>query len=142
MSHRSPSRELGSYSRNGDDFRDGGGTRPREKRSEDVTVIWIGGGTRPERRRSETESAAVARYNASENEDIDEGEDIDAGADGEDTRVIDVDCDDEEVPCLAAGKINPLLAEITMIGGEKGKNDGGTKQWWLISMSYVSFQTA
>ncbi|CAO2182099.1 unnamed protein product [Urochloa humidicola] len=82
------------------------------------------------RRRSMTESAAAARYNASENEDIDEGEEIDAGAGGEDTRVIvNVDCDDEEVPCLAAGKINPLLAEITMIGGEKGKNDGGTKQW-------------
>jgi hypothetical protein len=29
----------------------------------------------------------------------------------------------------AAGKINPLMAEITMLEGEKGKNDGGSKNW-------------
>jgi hypothetical protein len=28
-----------------------------------------------------------------------------------------------------AGKIDLLLAEITMIGGEEGKNHGGSKQW-------------
>jgi hypothetical protein len=28
-----------------------------------------------------------------------------------------------------AGMVNHFLAEITMIGGEEGNNDGGSKQW-------------
>jgi hypothetical protein len=72
------------------------------------------------RRRFEAESAVAAR---SDDEDIDIGDDINAD---DEVRVIDVDYDNE---VQTAGKINPLLAEITMIGGERGKNDSGSKQW-------------
>jgi hypothetical protein len=85
------------------------------------------------RRRSEPESAAQYRDDADGGDDdgYGDGEDMDAGA-GEEDPVIHLDCDDEEEEPTrqAVGKINPLMAEITMLGGQKkGKNDGGSKNW-------------
>ncbi|KAG0517489.1 hypothetical protein BDA96_09G093500 [Sorghum bicolor] len=74
----------------------------------------FGSGSR-KRRRSEDDEDVHAEA---------DGEDIDASEEG----VIEFD-DEEEEQVQAAGKINPLIAEITMLGGEKGKNDGGSKHW-------------
>ncbi|CAL5098119.1 unnamed protein product [Urochloa decumbens] len=62
-------------------------------------------------------------------EDDEDGEDIDTGAGEEE--VIELEDEEEEQPCQAqaGGKINPFTTEITMLGGEKGKNDGGSKHW-------------
>lgn len=73
-------------------------------------------------------SGSGKRRRSEDDEDIHaDGEDIDAGEEG----IIALDDEEEEPPCQAqaAGKINPLMAEITMLGGEKGKNDGGSKNW-------------
>ncbi|CAN6243746.1 unnamed protein product [Urochloa humidicola] len=82
------------------------------------------------RRRSEDEPENTAQYE-------DDGADTDGNADGEDIgageehTIVDLDGNDDELPCQATsnGKKHPLMAEITMIGGERGKNDGGSKQW-------------
>ena len=55
-----------------------------------------------------------------------DGDDVDVG--GEDT-IVDLDGEEEETTAAADGKVNPFFAEVTVIGGAKGKNDGGSKQW-------------
>lgn len=88
------------------------------------TVMAFGSGSRKRRR--------------SEAEDDEAGEDMvdasaSAGADAGEEEVIELEDEEEEEeqPCQAqaGGKINPLFAEITMLPGEKGKNDGGSKSW-------------
>jgi len=67
-------------------------------------------------------SGSRKRRRSEDDEDIHvkaDGEDIDAGEEG----VIELN-DEKKEQAQAAGKINPLIAESTMLGGEKERMRG------------------